>query len=59
MNFHLGEKVIIADPDDPRFGQIGYIIDNGVGEDGTCWVRFEKAEIKKYAEENLKKFDPN
>lgn len=56
--FHLGEKVVIADPDDERFGQIGYVIDKGKKEENVCWVRFERAEVRKYEKTHVKRYDP-
>ena len=59
MSFKLGEKVIIADPEDDRFGHIGHVVDNSTRHesDSAIWVRFEATVIRQYKEQDLKRFE--
>ena len=59
MSFRLGEKVIIANPEDDRFGQIGHVVDKSRRHesDSAVWVRFEATIIRQYEEQDLKRFE--
>ena len=59
MKFKLGERVVIADPEDDRFGQTGYIVDRSRRHesDSAVWVRFETTVIRQYEEQDLKRLD--